>query len=180
MSIFRKWHIKLFLIVKGGDPFWLWLHVYSVFDFFTKTRSFIMLVTCEPVWRSVYSNLQRISRSTGSILLIFFKFWNRISRFFIFQVPKYVFWGLGTFLDVFGVSKNHGFGYRFEKFLWIWADPWYKLIVYMLSSIWHYYFFKNNYIKFEMIVKGVSGKSGLFLIELPIALPIGSCYSGVE
>ena len=40
----------------------------------------------------------------------------------------------------------------------------------MLSSIWHYYFFRNNYIKFEMIVKGVSGKSGFFLIELPIVL----------
>ena len=35
-------------------------------------------------------------------------------------------------------------------------------------------FFKNNYIKFEIIVKGVSGKSGFFLIELPIVLPIGS------
>ena len=37
-------------------------------------------------------------------------------------------------------------------------------------------FFLNNYIKFEMIVKGVSGKSGFFLtellIELPIVLPI--------
>ena len=31
-----------------------------------------------------------------------------------------------------------------------------------------------------MIVKGVSGKSGFFLIELPIELPIGSCYSLVE
>ena len=40
--------------------------------------------------------------------------------------------------------------------------------------------FINNYIKIEMIVKGVSGKSGFFLIELPIELPIGSCYSGVE
>ena len=44
--------------------------------------------------------------------------------------------------------------------------------------------FKNNCIKFEMIVKGVSGKSGFFLIELPIelpiVLPIGPCYSGVE
>ena len=39
------------------------------------------------------------------MFLIFFEFWNLISRFFIFQVPKYVFWGLWTFLDVFGGPK---------------------------------------------------------------------------
>ena len=36
--------------------------------------------------------------------------------------------------------------------------------------------FLNIFKKVEMIVKGVSGKSGFFLIELPI----DSCYSGVE
>ena len=37
MSIFRKCHIKLFLIVKVGDPFWLWLHFYSVCEFPPKS-----------------------------------------------------------------------------------------------------------------------------------------------
>ena len=38
-------------------------------------------------------------------------------------------------------------------------------------------FFLNILKKNEMVVKGVSGKSGFFLIELPIELPIDS---GVE
>ena len=33
-------------------------------------------------------------------------------------------------------------------------------------------FFKNPFKKIEVIVKGVSGKSGFFLIELPIELPV--------
>ena len=37
MSIFRKCHIKLFLIVQVGDPFRLWLHFYSVFEFPPKS-----------------------------------------------------------------------------------------------------------------------------------------------
>ena len=37
MSIFRKCHIKLFLIVQVGHPFRLWLHVYSVFEFPPKS-----------------------------------------------------------------------------------------------------------------------------------------------
>ncbi len=37
MSIFRKCHIKLFLIVQVGDPFRLWLHFYSVFGFPPKS-----------------------------------------------------------------------------------------------------------------------------------------------
>ena len=37
MSIFRKCYIKLFLIVKVGDPFRLWLHFYSVFEFSPKS-----------------------------------------------------------------------------------------------------------------------------------------------
>ena len=37
MSVFRKCHIQLFLIVKVGDPFRLWLHFYSVFEFPPKS-----------------------------------------------------------------------------------------------------------------------------------------------
>ena len=37
MSIFRKCHIKLLSIVKVGDPFRLWLHFYSVFEFSPKS-----------------------------------------------------------------------------------------------------------------------------------------------
>ena len=33
MLIFRKCNMKLFLIVQVGDPFRLWLHFYSVFEF---------------------------------------------------------------------------------------------------------------------------------------------------
>ena len=128
MSIFRKCHIKLFLLIQVGHPFRSWLHFYSVFEFSPKSF-FIILDSRELVWRSVYSNLQRTLRSTGSIFFIFFKIWNLISRIFIFQGPENRFWGPGTFLDVFGVSKNHRFIYHFENVPWIWADPWYKLIV---------------------------------------------------
>ncbi len=37
MSIFRKCHIKLFLIIQVGDPCWLWLRFYSVFEFSPKS-----------------------------------------------------------------------------------------------------------------------------------------------
>ena len=37
MSIFRKCHIKLFLIIQVGYPFRLWLHFYSVFEFPPKS-----------------------------------------------------------------------------------------------------------------------------------------------
>ena len=37
MSISRKCHIKLFLIVKVGDPFRLWLHFCRVFEFSPKS-----------------------------------------------------------------------------------------------------------------------------------------------
>ena len=37
MSIFRKCHIKLFLIVQVGDPFRLWLRFYRVFEFPPKS-----------------------------------------------------------------------------------------------------------------------------------------------
>ena len=37
MSIFRKCHIKLFLIIQVGHPFRLWLHFYSVFEFSPKS-----------------------------------------------------------------------------------------------------------------------------------------------
>ena len=37
MSIFRKCHIKLCLIIQVGHPFRLWLHFYSVFEFSPKS-----------------------------------------------------------------------------------------------------------------------------------------------
>ena len=37
MSVFRRCHIKLFSIVKVGDPFRLWLHFYCVFEFSPKS-----------------------------------------------------------------------------------------------------------------------------------------------
>ena len=79
--------------------------IFTVFLNFHPNRFFNILDSREPVWRSVYSNLQRLLRSTGSIFLIFFNFWNLISRIFIFQVPENRFWGLGTFLVVFYVQK---------------------------------------------------------------------------
>ena len=110
--------------------------------------------------------------------------------FWTLRCPKHVFWGLWTFFDVFTCPTNHEFLYHFLNVLVTWADPWWKLILYMLSSIWHYYFFKNNYKKIDLIVKGVSGKSGFFfnwiaywiaywflLFRCGITAP---CYSGVS
>ena len=79
--------------------------IFTVFLNFHPNRFFNILDSREPVWRSVYSNLQRLLRSTGSIFLTFFEFWNLISRIFIFQGPENRFWGLVTFLDVFGGPK---------------------------------------------------------------------------
>ena len=176
MSIFRKCHIKLFLIVQVGDPFRLWLHFYSVFEFPPKSVFHYFGLSWARLEKCIVQSAENFKEHRFhffDILRILEPDFQNIH----IPGPRKSVLGPG---DVFGVSKNHRCIYNFEKFLWSWADPWYKLIVYMLSSIWHYYFFKNIYIKFEMIVKGVSGKSGFFWIELPIELPIGPCYSGVE
>ena len=102
MSIFRKCHIKLFLIVKVGDPFWLWLHFYSVFEMSPKSVFYYFGLSWARLEKCIIQSAENL-RITGSFLLTFFEFWNLISRIFIFQGPANRFWGLGTF---WGVQKS--------------------------------------------------------------------------
>ena len=134
-------------------------YICTVFLNSHPTRFCFMLVPRELVWRSVYSNLQRILRSTGSIFLIFFEFWNLISRIFIFQGPENRFWGPGTFLgcpkiiDLFtSLKKSYEFG--------LIRDISWSYICYLQYGVTT--FFLNNCKIIEIIVKGVSGKSGFF------------------
>ncbi len=96
---------------------------------------------------------------------------NLIFRFFRFQTQENRFWGLGTFLAAFYVQ------YFTELFTIL-------TIFYKFSPMFHKSFsyepsrqygispFSKQFQKIEIFVKGVSGKSGFFLIELPIELPI--------
>ena len=134
----------MFLIVRVGDPFRLWLHFYSVFEFPPKSV-FIILDSRELVWGSVWSILHSF---VGSIFYMFSKISKVGTIFSDFSDsrPKKIGFGAwGRFGSVFGVSKNHRFIYHCENVRWIWADPWYKLIVYMLSSIWHMPSLKNYF-----------------------------------
>ena len=97
MSIFRKCHIKLFLIVKVGDPFSLWLHVYSVFEISSKSVFHYFGLSWARLEKCIVQSAENFKEHRFHFLT-FFEFWNLISRIFIFQGPENRFWGLGTFL----------------------------------------------------------------------------------
>ena len=103
MSIFRKCHIKLFLIVKVGDPFRLWLHFYSVFEFSPKSVFHYFGLSWARLEKCIFQSAENFKEHRFHFL-IFFKCWNRISRFFRFQTQENRFWGLGTCLHVFYVQ----------------------------------------------------------------------------
>ena len=104
MSIFRKCHIKMFLIVKVGDPFRLWLHFYSVFECSPKSVFHYFGLSWARLEKCIVQSAENFKEHRFHFFT-FFEFWNLISRIFIFQGPENPFWGPGTFLDVFGVSK---------------------------------------------------------------------------
>ena len=114
MSIFRKCHIKLFLIIQVGRPFGLWLHFYSVFEFPPKSVFHHFGLSWARLEKCIVQSAENF-KEHRFIFLTFFEFWNLISRIFIFQGPENRFWGLGTFWERFGVSKNHRFIYHFQK-----------------------------------------------------------------
>ena len=128
MSIFRKCNIKLFLIVKVGDPFWLWLHFYSVFEFPPKPVFHYFGLSRARLEKCIFQAAENFKEQR-------FHFFDILQfvepNFQIFHIPgsKKSVLGPGDVLRRFGVSKNHWFIYRFANFIWIWADPWYKLIV---------------------------------------------------
>ena len=105
MSSFRKCHIKLFLIVKIGDPFWFWLHFYSVFEFSPESVVHYFGLSWARLEKCIVQSAENFKEHRFHLFDILFNLWNLISRFFIFRVPKYVFWGLWTFLDVFWGPK---------------------------------------------------------------------------
>ena len=104
MSIFRRCHIKLVLIIQVGHPFRLWLHFYSVFEFSPKSAFHYFGLSWTRLEKCIVQSAENFKEHRFHFLT-FFEFWNIISKFFIFQVPKYVFWGSWTFLDVFGGPK---------------------------------------------------------------------------
>ena len=136
MSIFRKCHIKLFLIVKVGDPFWLWLHLYSVFEISPKSVFHYFGLSWARLEKCIFQSAENFKEHR-------FHFFDILQilepNFQIFHIPGSKICVLGL-VDVFGRFwgyKNHRCIHHFRNVPWIWADPWYKLIVYMLSSIWH-------------------------------------------
>ena len=153
MSIFRKCHIKLFLIIQVGHPFRLWLHFYSVFGFSPKSVFHYFGLSWARLEKCIVQSAENF-KEHRFIFLTFFEFWNLISRIFIFQGPENRFWGLGTFL---GCPK----------------------IIHLFTILKIFYEFG--------LIRGISWSYICYrenpdfsLIELPIELPIGSCYSGVE
>ena len=73
----------------------------------------------ELVWESVRSILHRMLRSTGFIFFNIFNMWNLISNInliFKIPVPKYVFWGLGTFWGVQQITNFFTILIIFYKF----------------------------------------------------------------
>ena len=131
--VFRKCRMKWFLILKVGDPFRWWLHVYSVFEFSHKTILLYFGSSWARLEKRMIQSAKNFEEHRFHVFQIFQKI-KQVSRMFIFQVPESVCLGLANIL---GCQKNHGFLYRFEFVLLIWADPWYKWSVYMLESIWH-------------------------------------------
>ena len=104
MSIFRKCHIKLFLIVQVGDPFRLWLHFYSVFEF--SPKSFLLHFGTSRA-RLEKCMIHSALFCWEHLLYIFqkIKFGNPIFRFFRFLTQENRFCGLGKFLTVLYVQK---------------------------------------------------------------------------
>ena len=136
MSIFRKCHIKLFSIVQVGDPFRLLLHIYSVFEIPPKSvfqyfgLSWARLEKC--ILQSAETFKEHRFRFFDILQILELHFQN-----IHIPGPRKSVLGLGNVFGAFWGSENHRFIYHFGNVLSIWADPWYKLIVYMLSSIWH-------------------------------------------
>ena len=104
MSIFRKCHIKLFLIIKVGDPCWLLLHFYGVFEISPKSVFHYFGLSWARLEKCIIQSAEKF-KEHRFLFLTFFEFWNLISKIFIFQGPENRFWGPGTFLDVFGGPK---------------------------------------------------------------------------
>ena len=104
MSIFRKCHIRLFLIVKVGDPFWLWLHFHSVFEFSPKSVFHYFGLSRARLEKCIIQSAQFFLEHLLYIFKIF-KIWNLIFRFFRFQSQENRFFGLGTFLALFYFQK---------------------------------------------------------------------------
>ena len=115
--------------------------------------------------------------SKFKIFFKIFKQMNMIFRFLRLQTQENRCWGPVTFLLVFYIQPFINLFivlWIFYKFGLIRDKSW-SYICFLQYGISR--FFINNYIKFEMIVKGVSGKSGFFSIELPIELPIDSAWN---
>ena len=89
--------------------------IFTVFVNFHWNRFCFIWEPRELAWGSVWSILHSFFRS---IFYIFFKNsknWNHISRFFRFQTQETRFFGLGTFLHVFFMSKNSSIYLQFGR-----------------------------------------------------------------
>ena len=105
MSIFRKCHMKLFLIVKVGDPFWVWLHFYRVFEMSPKSVFHYFGLSWTRLEKCIFQSAENFKehRFIFSDILQFLE-----PDFQIFQIPgprKSVFGAWGRFWTVLGCPK---------------------------------------------------------------------------
>ena len=98
MSIFRKCHIKLFLIIEVGHPFRLWLHFYSVFEFPPKSVFHYFGLPWARLEKCIFQSAENFKEH----MFIFFDILRILEPDFqIFQIPGPVKSVLGPG-DVFG------------------------------------------------------------------------------
>ena len=86
--------------------------------------------------------------------------------------PKKIVLGPGDVFACFVCPTFYRFVYRMEHVPQTLSDTLYKCFLWTFPSIRHQPFFLNDFKRIEIFVKGVSGKSGFCLIELPIELPL--------
>ena len=161
MSIFRKCHIKLCLIVQVGDPFRLWLHFVQCFWISTEI-GFSLFWTLVSSFGEVYDPFCTVF--LGASFIYFQKFQNLEPYFQIFRflTQENRFFGPGTFLALFHVQKIIDL-FTILQILYKFALMLHESFSYEPSRQYGTSPFSKTIFKiFDLIVTGVSGKSGIF------------------
>ena len=127
----------------------------------TPNRFCFMSEPHELVWRSVWSILHRNFVSKFHIIFEIFKFWNHIFRFFRFQ-PKKIGFGARWRFWLFSRSKKSSIYLQFCKFYINSGRCSTTVFPMNLPVNMALALFQKQFKKIDLIVTGVSGKSGFF------------------
>ena len=129
----------------------------------------------ELVWKSVWPILHRNFVSKFMIFLENFEIWNLVFIFLRLQTQENVFWGLGTFLHVFKVQYFTDLFTRLT-ILYKFSPVLHKSFSYEPSRQYGISPFLKHLKNRNNCKRGI-GKIRIFLIELPIELPIHSAWN---